>query len=73
MDGFPNDFILSDVFIYGSWYVEKNLDAISNKFWQDVIKSVSHLRETETVLDQDFINNTPLWLKPSSKILTSIQ
>ena len=52
----PDDFDLSDVFIYGPDYLKKIVAATSNKFWQEAVSC------------QDVINNTLLWLNPNCKI-----
>ena len=65
-----NDFDLTDMFVLGSDYLERTIEATDNRFWKDAIKSTSHLWQTDAVLCHEVINNTPLWLNPKLEIPT---
>ena len=43
---FPKNFELWDVFTYGADYLVNIIETTSNKFWQDVEKSLSHFWQT---------------------------
>ena len=62
---FPNEFDMSKVFTFGVDCLEKISEEIRNKFWKDVIKSLSYRWNTDAALGQDLINNTPIWLNPN--------
>ena len=56
------------MFVLGSDYLERTIEATENQFWKDVIKSSSYLWQTDAVLSHEVINNTPLWLNPNLEI-----
>ena len=61
---FPNDFELWEVFTYGPDIFDKLKETTSNKFWLDVMESLSVLWQTDALMGFFFIKNTPLWLNP---------
>ena len=66
----PNDFDLNEAFVFGADYLERTIEATDNKFWKDVIRSTLHLWQTDAVLCQEVIKNTPIWQNPKLKIPT---
>ena len=61
---FPNNFELGDVFTYGPDILDKIKETTSNKFWLDVMDSLTFMWQTDAVLKKQFIKNTPIWLNP---------
>ena len=57
-----------DAFTFGPDYLERIIEATSNKFWIDVIKSTQMLCQSEAVFDKEAICSTPLWLHSSFAI-----
>ena len=62
---FPNNFELWEVFTYGPDILNKLKEITSNKFWLDVIESLSILWKSEAMNEKLFIKNTPIWLNPT--------
>ena len=48
--------------------MDKLKETTSNKFWLDVIESLSTFWQTEAIMGKNFIKNTPIWLNPTFSI-----
>ena len=64
----PENFELTDAFKFGPVYLERIIEATSNRFWIDVIKSTQMLWQSNAVSDREVICNTPLWLHEAFKL-----
>ena len=61
---FPDYFDLWEVFTYGPDILDRIKETTSNKFWLDVIDSLSLMWQTDVTASKLFIKDTPIWLNP---------
>ena len=55
-------------FTYGPDILDRIKETSSNKFWLDVIDSLTIMWQTDAVLKKSFIKDTPIWLNPTFSI-----
>ena len=65
---FPDDFDLWEVFTYGPDILDRIKETTSNKFWLDVMDSLTIMWQTDVVLSKSFIKDTPIWINPTFSI-----